>query len=582
MTVERSPVIRQQRLNLVRDDTFRSESVLNVQRFRAVGDGVVDDTPYIQACITKAIEQGKAVYFPPPRNFYRVTGTITGDGPCRIFSDGMDQCEVVMETSATEMFEWTGNGLRIDNIKLTGPSFATLVTNSTCVKAYGADSDNYISGVHLYRVHMTNWAENAAQFTFVDGFSMKGCLVNDIAYAGLITYSASHGQVDHNEIHDIDSNSANSYGVALTRVADTDLDTYPRSSHIRVNDNLVYDIPNWEALDTHGGSDIQFLGNIIYNVLIGIQVGDNGVAADTAPKNITVHCNQMDSSLSDGTARQGIIFHGVLSGTPGSPTGYATGSVTDNLVIGFGLSDSSGGNGEGGFYSYATDGLVVSGNSFRRCSPAGVVLDQENRGISTCDNNIEDPWSDTNNKGYGVYSIGAYNDGLISCNHIHRGDLATPSPGAVLEYGVIVSSATGTDLVIGPNRIKGASGSDYSIANSPAGVIKVGSTLRNYQGRIRNYRQVDNSNANLDETYDFIAVSTTTTAVTLTLPATHTAGLSFEVLDRGSTASSNNITLGRNGNLINGAAADYVISTDADQVKVISNGTGWFVNRMPR
>jgi hypothetical protein len=57
--------------------------------------------------------------------------------------------------------------------------------------------------------------------------------------------------------------------------------------------------------------------------------------------------------------------------------------------------------------------------------------------------------------------------------------------------------------------------------------------------------------------------------VTLTVPERPIDGQRIEIVDASETADTSNITVARNGWLINGAASDYVISTEAANVKLM-------------
>jgi hypothetical protein len=73
-----------------------------------------------------------------------------------------------------------------------------------------------------------------------------------------------------------------------------------------------------------------------------------------------------------------------------------------------------------------------------------------------------------------------------------------------------------------------------------------------------------------------ILADTSTGAITVTLPASHSAGQIFEVKDSGNNAATNNITINRNGSLIDTAASNKILSTNNEAVVLVSNGTAWF------
>jgi len=73
--------------------------------------------------------------------------------------------------------------------------------------------------------------------------------------------------------------------------------------------------------------------------------------------------------------------------------------------------------------------------------------------------------------------------------------------------------------------------------------------------------------------------NTTSAAFTVTLPASPSAGDQITLTDYAGTWSTNNLTVGRNGNLINGAAANAVLSTNRGSVQFVyvDSTQGWVV-----
>ena len=69
----------------------------------------------------------------------------------------------------------------------------------------------------------------------------------------------------------------------------------------------------------------------------------------------------------------------------------------------------------------------------------------------------------------------------------------------------------------------------------------------------------------------------TTAARTLTLPASPTLGQEIVIFDATGTAGTNNITLSRNGNKINGLTEDAIIDVDKSAAVIIYTGSsiGW-------
>ncbi len=69
----------------------------------------------------------------------------------------------------------------------------------------------------------------------------------------------------------------------------------------------------------------------------------------------------------------------------------------------------------------------------------------------------------------------------------------------------------------------------------------------------------------------------TTAARTLTLPASPTLGQEIVIFDATGTAGTNNITLSRNGNKINGLTEDAIIDVDKSAAVLVYTGSsiGW-------
>src|SRR6056300_676077 len=64
-------------------------------------------------------------------------------------------------------------------------------------------------------------------------------------------------------------------------------------------------------------------------------------------------------------------------------------------------------------------------------------------------------------------------------------------------------------------------------------------------------------------------VNTTSAAITVTLPASPSAGDIIGIKDYANTADTNNITIGRNGSPIQGTASDFIIDTEGRSVFLV-------------
>lgn len=76
---------------------------------------------------------------------------------------------------------------------------------------------------------------------------------------------------------------------------------------------------------------------------------------------------------------------------------------------------------------------------------------------------------------------------------------------------------------------------------------------------------------------DIVGVGSDTAAITITLPASPSTDDYVAIWDADDNAGTNTITVGRNGNTIDGVAADFEINIDGGRVDLIYNGTTWKV-----
>jgi hypothetical protein len=126
---------------------------------------------------------------------------------------------------------------------------------------------------------------------------------------------------------------------------------------------------------------------------------------------------------------------------------------------------------------------------------------------------------------------------------------------------------------------------------APAGYVKIGDppTVGTNTGVVRlaggSLYQPSNTltsatNPNLlDNTYRTVLVNSSAAATTVTLPAAPAVGQIYEVRDVGSTgagfSATNNITINRNGNTIDGVAANLVLSQNGRGVVLVYDGFKW-------
>jgi hypothetical protein len=160
---------------------------------------------------------------------------------------------------------------------------------------------------------------------------------------------------------------------------------------------------------------------------------------------------------------------------------------------------------------------------------------------------------------------------------------AVPTERAVRGY--LTRDKAGTGAWVPPT---GTTGERPTGGNLYTGAIRYNSTLVTWEGyNGTQWTGLGGGNPwgsidNTDSPYaiaanDRVFVDTSGGAVTITLPSSPLVGDQIRVLDLASTFDTNNLTLARNGNNINGAAADLVVSTEDSAIGLVYTGAtyGW-------
>lgn len=500
--------------------------------FNAKGDGVTDDTAAITAALA-ALATGGALVF--PLGTYKITAALAITKACTIFS-----CEGATVTQATTgqgAFTITASHVLLDGLTVVGPQYASQNVNEDAIHITGASAAAAISNVSIRNCTISTWGFYGIFAEFVTDLAILDNGLTNINYAAILGSSVQRGVIQGNRITNVTNGGANAYGISLTRRGNqTSLTDYPRSSAVSVSGNLVQDVPRWTGIDTHAGTRLTITGNTITNCKLGIHCGastDATTADAYAPTEIAIAGNSLDSQITTGTATYGITLVGVLSGTPGASTDVATGTITGNVITGYGDETNSS---TGAIYCYATRGVAIAGNALLAPSPVGIVLYQDNFGFACTGNTITDPWSNTNTNCPAIYPSIQYNQGTVSGNVLVRG---SKSATYVCTRGLNVSSVTGNRVTVGPN--------DFFAATEAMVVGARGFLQRSPVVGL------SNDNGDADATLTFGATdqagaeiqfwSTTLTADrTATLAAATQPGAAFRIVRTG--AGAHNLTIG--------------------------------------
>jgi Pectate lyase superfamily protein len=294
----------------------------NVAIYGARGDGIADDSAAIQAAIDAA-SSGEVVFLPAPANFYMISETIRLTKPLTLLGA---KSLIKSPTAACPTFiKIAANDVQVRGLHLTGPQ-------QSCGYAIDVGSAGKpVSNVRIEDNQIENFY-NGMSLIEVDGFRLAGNALSDMNYYGIQGSAVKNGVIDGNTVRGISgaNTSGNAYGIVLSRNAASP--SNPRSTDIVVSNNNVEDVPVWECYDTHGGQRIHFIDNTCKNAKLGINVAFSGKGQDDpdalAPLECEVRGNTIEKNPAD-PYRDAIVFAGTM-------TQIATGSITGNLLIGFG------------------------------------------------------------------------------------------------------------------------------------------------------------------------------------------------------------------------------------------------------
>jgi len=114
-----------------------------------------------------------------------------------------------------------------------------------------------------------------------------------------------------------------------------------------------------------------------------------------------------------------------------------------------------------------------------------------------------------------------------------------------------------------------------SVATLANGVAAGSVTPAGLSGSVGNNAWVSKTAAYTALAGDRIEADTTTAIFTITLPATPTLGTMVTIADAGRTWATNNLTVARNGNTIEGLSEDLVCNVSGKRIAAVYNGSTW-------
>lgn len=337
------------------------------QRQGIKNDSATDYTSAFQAVLNAAAGSVPVhVYKTQSSGYIKLTGRVTAPANTRIIlHDGVElrwtattaTGSSILGVASRPGIEVQGNNFVLEgNGKLTGPTTGAVVTNEVGIMMKGASTSSRLNGFHISGdIEIASWGSYGTWCQFVDHAYIFTTKVHDIGYCGIQFLSCNHWWAAFNEVYTITPGiTGDAYGISGSHdssnySADTEVlagrqrtAANPFCIDGHIDNNTIYDVPSWRAVDFHGGFECSANFNRIYNTKYPIGMcSSSGAASAYAGENNEVIGNTITSKRVDGSATTVASLDGVaivLNG--GTTVQHYNVQCVGNTIDGYGLNST--------------------------------------------------------------------------------------------------------------------------------------------------------------------------------------------------------------------------------------------------
>lgn len=414
--------------------------IVSVKDFGAVGDGIANDTTAIQNALNSGAKNVDLCGLTYSCN------SLTLSSNQRLFNG-----QINARSSGLSLLVLT-NGCTLENVTAVGSGNNAEQTYEILVRVGALNTTVLSSTVERIKIIGCTFRDSnghACQISYANDVLVQGNTANNLRYAGFRFIGCTNVRVNDNKIYNITglsaTNNYNGYGITFTSSSTISV----ASGSIVCKDcvaanNTISNVNTWNGLDTHGGENITFIGNIITDCAfpIGVVSCPKPSSITIPAKNVAVVGNSIDCTNVIDPARRsfGITISGESTGS------IQGASVTGNTLIRCG---DPGNNIAGAIQIQYTDGCVISGNTLIEPYVFGINLYQFNSGFCVNGNTVLDAFDDTVTVPAGIIVRSTDNSGAI-CDNTLRKTGATPGT-YVAVRGIDVSTGTNNYIQFGVN-----------------------------------------------------------------------------------------------------------------------------------